>query len=142
MEPISVAANVTVRQAAKAMAEFNVGCVAIMDGPKLIGIFTERDILKRVLLQDLKTDETKVAEVMTSEMVTAGPDMGSKEARKLLRKHHIRHLPVVDDQNHLLGVLSIRDLVQDQVQDARQTVEEVHRYIQGGEAFEGEVRPE
>ena len=88
---------------------------------------------------DLKTDETRVSEVMTSEMVTAGPDMGSREARKLLRKHHIRHLPVVDEQKILLGVLSIRDLIQDEVHDARQTVEEVNRYIQGGEAFEGEV---
>lgn len=119
------------------MAEANVGCVAIMEGHSLVGIFTERDILKRVLLKDLKTDQVKVEEVMTHDVITAGPEMSSHEGRTLMRAHHIRHLPVVADGNRLLGILSIRDLIRDEVQDARDAVEELHRFVQGGEMFGG-----
>jgi CBS domain-containing protein len=63
--------NASVRDAAKAMAEANVGCTAIMDGRRLVGLFTERDVLKRVLLLDLKTDATLVRDVMTRDVVVA-----------------------------------------------------------------------
>jgi len=116
---IQVSPDATVREAAKAMAESNVGCAAILDNEKLVGLFTERDVLKRVLLMDLKTDEVKVAEVMTREIITGAPDMTSRDARALLKEHHIRHLPVVDADGSLCGVLSIRDLVLDEVQEMR-----------------------
>ncbi|HEX9792781.1 MAG TPA: CBS domain-containing protein [Planctomycetota bacterium] len=136
---VSVKPGVKVRTAAKAMAFANVGCVAILQDGLLVGLFTERDILKRVLLQDLKTDQTIVDEVMTVKLVVGDPDMDANEGRRLLRDHHIRHLPVVAEGNRLLGVLSIRDLMRDELDEAQRTVEDVNRYIQGGEAFEGEV---
>jgi len=116
---VQVSSEATVREAAKAMAEANVGCTAILDNEKLVGLFTERDVLKRVLLKDLITDEVKVAQVMTREIITGRMDMSSREARGLLKKHHIRHLPVVDAEGRLHGVLSIRDLVLDEVQEMR-----------------------
>ena len=116
---VQVSPDSTVREAAKAMAEANVGCAAILDGQELVGLFTERDVLKRVLLMDLVTDEVKVAEVMTKEIITGDLEMSSRDARRLLKEHHIRHLPVVDADSKLNGVLSIRDLVLDEVQEMR-----------------------
>ena len=119
---VSVEESATVREAAKAMAEANVGCAAVMSQDRLVGLFTERDILKRVLLQDLHTDEVAVSEVMTREIVTCSQDTEVRTARALLRSHHIRHLPIEDSAGKLVGVLSIRDLL-------REEVAEVRRYL-------------
>ena len=116
---VHVSPEATVREAAKAMAEANVGCAAILNEEKLVGLFTERDVLKRVLLMDLVTDEVTVSEVMTREIITGNMEMNSRDARRLLKEHHIRHLPVVDANGRLRGVLSIRDLVLDEVQEMR-----------------------
>ncbi len=111
--------DVTVREAAKAMAQANVGCTAILEDGRLLGLFTERDVLKRVLLQDLSVDEIQVADYMTREVVTCRPDTDVRMARLLLRDHHIRHLPVIEEDGRLLGVLSIRDLVLEELEEMR-----------------------
>ncbi len=116
---VFVDADVTVREAAKAMGQVNVGCTAILEDGKLVGLFTERDVLKRALLQDMNVDEVKVSEVMTREVVSCGPDTDVRMARLLLKDHHIRHLPVVEDDGRLLGVLSIRDLVLEELEEMR-----------------------
>lgn len=111
--------GVTVREAAKAMAQANVGCTAVLEDGRLVGLFTERDVLKRILLLDRNVDQVKVDEVMTREIVTCGPDTDIRRARLLLRDHHIRHLPVVEADGRLLGVLSIRDLVLAELDEMR-----------------------
>ncbi|MDP6940738.1 MAG: CBS domain-containing protein [Planctomycetota bacterium] len=119
---VFVEAGATVRDAAKAMAQANVGCTAVMEGSRLAGLFTERDVLKRVLLNDLDVDEVFVSDVMTRDIVTTRADIDIRLARILMREHHIRHLPVLEDDDALLGVLSIRDLVLEEI-------EEVRRYL-------------
>jgi CBS domain-containing protein len=116
---VSISAKATVRDAAKAMAEANVGCAAIVQGRRLIGLFTERDVLKRVLLRNLDVDEVAVESVMTTAIVSAQAEQLARDARALMQRHHIRHLPVLDSEGLLLGVLSIRDLIQDEVQEMR-----------------------
>lgn len=116
---VSISPRATVRDAAKAMAEANVGCAAIMSGPRLVGMFTERDILKRVLLRNLDVDQVAVEQVMTTALICAQGDQTARDARLLMQRHHIRHLPVLDPLGSLLGVLSIRDLMQDEVQEVR-----------------------
>lgn len=116
---VSISAKATVRDAAKAMAEANVGCAAIVQGRRLIGLFTERDVLKRVLLRNLDVDETIVESVMTTAIVSAQAEQRARDASALMQRHHIRHLPVLDAEGLLLGVLSIRDLVQDEVEEMR-----------------------
>ena len=116
---VSISQHATVRDAAKAMAEANVGCAAIMDGLKLVGIFTERDILKRILLKNLDVDTVLISEVMTRELLCAGMLQSANDARVLMERHHIRHLPVLNDNAELVGVLSIRDLVRDQVTEIK-----------------------
>ncbi len=116
---VSISNHVTVRDAAKAMAEANVGAAAIMDGLKLVGLFTERDVLKRVLLRNLDVDEVLVRDVMTRELICAELKHTTNDARFLLKRHHIRHLPVLDAKGNLAGVLSIRDLIKDEVREMR-----------------------
>lgn len=114
--------SATVRDAAKAMAQANVGCTAIMEGRRLVGLFTERDVLKRVLLLDLKTDDTMVRDVMTRDVVVAQEEQTVLDAHLLMKRHHIRHLPVLDADGHLTGVLSIRDLLIDEMADLRRYI--------------------
>ena len=116
---VSISSRATVRDASKAMAEANVGCAAIMEGSKLVGIFTERDILKRVLLQNLDVDQVVIDEVMTKDIICSGDDQSANDARILMERHHIRHLPVLEEDGSLLGVLSIRDLILDHVAEMR-----------------------
>ena len=92
--------------------------VAIMEGDRLVGLFTERDLLRRVLLQNLNVDKVQVSEVMTKELVTATPDDDAQTAGRLMRQHHIRHLPVVNEDT-LVGILSIRNLIREEVQELR-----------------------
>lgn len=138
---VSVAPDASVRDAAKAMGSANVGCVVILEQGRLVGLFTERDVLKRVLLRDLKVDEVRVSEVMTRQIVTARPEQTAAEARFIMRQFHIRHLPVVGADGALVGVLSLRDLLRDETLEARRAVEEVRRYLHGGAAFEGPAAP-
>lgn len=116
---VSVSPMATVRDAAKAMAEANVGCTAVMDGNRLIGMFTERDLLKRVLLKNLNVDQVQVSEVMTKKVISAKPDDTVPTAARLMRAHHIRHLPVMTEDETVLGILSIRDLIREEVQEMR-----------------------
>lgn len=116
---VSISPQATVRDAAKAMAEANVGCAAVMTGPRLVGMFTERDVLKRVLLRNLDVDAVAVSQVMTTAIIAAQAEQTARDARLLMQRHHIRHLPVLDAQGNMLGMLSIRDLVQDEVEEVR-----------------------
>lgn len=116
---VFVEKDANVREAAKAMAEANVGCTAIMENSRLVGLFTERDVLKRVLLRDMNVDDVKVSEVMTTDIIATGPSQSVIEAHHLMKRHHIRHLPVLDDDANLVGVLSIRDLLLDHMEDLR-----------------------
>ncbi|MBC8406760.1 MAG: CBS domain-containing protein [Planctomycetes bacterium] len=119
---VFVDATATVREAAKAMAKSNVGCTAIMDGKRLIGLFTERDVLKRVLLLDKNVDEIVVGDIMTREVVVAQENQSVLDAHLLMKRHHIRHLPVLDSEGLLVGVLSIRDLLIDEMADLRRYI--------------------
>ena len=118
-EPVPAVPSDTVREASKKMAEGNVGCVVIVEDGKPTGVFTERDLLRRVMLADQRTDEVAVREVMTSDLITLNGDDDTRRAQALMRKHHIRHMPVVDSDGKLLGVLSIRDLIREEVQEMR-----------------------
>ena len=116
---VSVSPVATVRAAAEAMAEANVGCVAVMNANQLVGILTERDLVRRFLIKGLDADRTQVSEIMTKEVVTGKADDHLGTAARLMRAKHVRHLPVVDKKGVLLGVLSIRDLLREEIQDMR-----------------------
>lgn len=99
----------SVGAAARLMAERHIGAVLIADGGDMKGIFTERDLLSRVVSKGLDPDATSVADVMTSDPVTIAPDVTVLDALAVMQQHGFRHLPVVAD-GRTVGVLSIRDL--------------------------------
>ena len=116
---VSVGSAATVRAAAEAMATANVGCTAVLEEKRLVGILTERDLVQRVLVKELNIDQTHVSEIMTRKVVVGKADDPIGKAAQLMRKHHIRHLPVTDKSGALIGVLSIRDLLREEIQDMR-----------------------
>ena len=111
----SVSPETTVLDAVKLMADQHVGAVAVTRGETLAGIFTERDLMIRVVLEERHSQKTPVSEVMTPQCVSAKKDMELGEALQIMASHHFRHLPVVDHNNKVLGLLSIRDLLHTRV---------------------------
>jgi CBS domain-containing protein len=106
---VSVAPDETVQLAIARMVEENVGSVAVCEGPRLVGIFTERDVL-RLASGSARFREVKVGAVMTRSPFTVPPDVNIMDAARLMTRKEIRHLPVVEGEN-LLGMLGIRDVM-------------------------------
>ncbi|MBL8672168.1 MAG: CBS domain-containing protein [Alphaproteobacteria bacterium] len=112
VKPQSVAAlgsEASVRDAAKLMAERRIGAIVVIDGGRLSGIFTERDLMTRVVAQDRDPTKTRIGEVMTRGPDTMAPDDTAGEALKLMSERRYRHLPIVDGER-IVAILSIRDL--------------------------------
>jgi len=109
--------SVTVRSAAQKMAEKNIGAVAVVERGKLAGIFSERDIMARVVAKGLNPDDTLVDAVMSKELLVAAPEDELDHALQKMYSIHARHLPVVEN-GKLVGMVSIRDLLE--VDDAHQ----------------------
>lgn len=108
---IYVAPTDTVRTVAKRMAEKNIGAVPVLDDGRLVGIFTERDIMIRVVAREKNPDQTLVDAVMTRQILTADPDETINECIQKMKSIACRHLPVVA-HGKLIGVISLRDLLQ------------------------------
>ena len=111
-----------VRTVARNMTDKNIGAVAILDGDKLVGMFTERDLMTRVVAQDLDPSKTSVATVMTRELATASPEDGIADCLEKMYALKCRHLPVVTN-GKLTGMISLRDLLQVDYQRARAKVD-------------------
>ena len=109
---IRIAGDSTVFDAIKKMVEANVGAILVTgsDPDKIEGIFTERDYLRRIAVEGRTSRDTLVREVMTSPVIAVGPETTVEEAMALMTDRRIRHAPVIDD-DHLLGMVSIGDLV-------------------------------
>lgn len=101
----------TVRDAARMMSERNIGAIAVLDSGKLVGIFSERDVLSRVVAEGRNPDDTRVGSVMTKDIIVAAPDDDINKALQKMHDCNCRHLPVVQGGN-LVGMISIRDLLQ------------------------------
>lgn len=110
-ETYHVAVDSSVRDVAQYMSDRRVGAVAVLDGQRLAGIVSERDIMSRVVAKGLAPDRTKVSEVMTRELLVASPDEAYEDALRKMRQGGCRHLPVVDG-GLLIGMISQRDLLQ------------------------------
>ena len=109
-EVYTVQSNNTVREVATFMAEKNVGAVPVLRGDDLVGVISERDVVRRVLLQNLDWNSTPVSEVMSAEPLTVVPDDDAEHCMLLMKQHNFRHLPVCDG-TRLLGFLSMRELL-------------------------------
>ena len=119
----------SVLDAAKLMAEKNIGAVLVLskDG-KFLGIFSERDLLKRVIAKGLNPADIKIDDVMTHEVMIAFENESYEECLAKMKKAQIRHLPVVDKNNNLLGMLSLRDLMDISLDEKTEKNEHLHSY--------------
>jgi CBS domain-containing protein len=126
----SIAPNATVYDALVLMAEKEIGSLLVMAGGKLVGLFSERDYARKVILMGRSSKETSVEEVMAVEPVTVSPTHTVSACMELMTDHRRRHLPVVDG-DRVIGVLSIGDLVNWIVQSHEQTIQQLHGYIAG-----------
>jgi CBS domain-containing protein len=115
-------------EALKVLAEHEVGALVVMDGSKLVGVFSERDYTRKVALQGRNSKETRVEEIMTRNVVVVSPQTRSHECMALMREKRIRHLPVVDNGT-VLGMLSIRDLMDDIIAEHETTIQHLETYI-------------
>jgi CBS domain-containing protein len=127
-EIISVTPGETVLRAAQLMSERGIGGLVVTEGGRLVGIFTERDILRRVVAQKREAGATKVADVMTAPVTACGPDTPIEECAALMTAKRIRHLPVVGDKG-LSGVITIGDVLAFQVSEQQATIDYMHHFM-------------
>ncbi len=128
---VSISPEATVYEALELMADKDVGAVLVMDGDKLLGIFSERDYARKCILRNRRSKETKVKELMTSNVFTISPSASINEAMELMTKHHIRHLPVVEN-GKVVGVISIGDVVKAVIENQEHVISHLEGYITGG----------
>jgi len=110
------------------MAQFDIGCVLVTDSDKLVGIFTERDYARKVILQGRSSADTPVAQIMSSPVVTVGPTDTVQTCMGVMTERKIRHLPVVEG-GQVLGMISIGDLVKAVIEDQQQEIAQLQQYI-------------
>jgi CBS domain-containing protein len=126
----SVPSDATVYDAMKMMADKDVGALLIMDGSQFVGVVSERDYARKVILQGRSSMETPVREIATETLVTITPECSVDEAMRLITTNRIRHLPVVHE-GKVQGMISIGDLVQWISFAQDQTIEQLEHYIEG-----------
>ncbi|MEA2023784.1 MAG: CBS domain-containing protein [Actinomycetota bacterium] len=125
----TVAPDDTVFGALETMAEHNIGALVVLDGDDLVGILSERDYARKVMLLDRGSKETRVSEIMTTEIRTVGSASTVAECMELMTEHRIRHLPVLDDDGRLAGLISIGDVVKAMIAQQRDMITQLERYI-------------
>jgi CBS domain-containing protein len=120
----------TVFDALQLMAEKEVGALVVVDGPKPVGIISERDYARKIILLGRTSPTTLVREIMTSHIVYTHPDQPIEECMAIITDKRIRHLPVMEE-GKLIGIISIGDLVKTIIAEQKFTIEQLERYITG-----------
>ncbi len=115
----------------KVLAEKNVGALVVMDGDALVGVISERDYARKVVLKGKNSTETKVSEIMVEDVLYVTPEHSAEQCMNLMTDRHIRHLPVVD-HGKVIGMISVGDLVKNTLNEQKQTIEQLESYIRGG----------
>ena len=126
----SVSPESTVFDAIQLMAEKNVGALPVVENDQPVGVISERDYTRKVILQGKSSKDTRVNEIMTKELVTAEPGDTVSECMRLMTERRVRHLPVLDG-GRMVGILSIGDLVSWLLSAQRATIDNLHRFITG-----------
>jgi CBS domain-containing protein len=127
---VSVSREAPVLEAIRVMAEHHIGAVLVMEGEQLIGIASERDYARKVILQGRSSHDTPVALIMTSPVVCVGPQDTLAECMAIMTEKHIRHLPVIEGER-VIGVISIGDLVKETMEEQKQEISLLQQYIAG-----------
>lgn len=127
----SVAPDDSVFKALQVMAEYNVGAVLVIAKEQLLGIFSERDYARKVTLLDKSSKETRVRDIMSDKVLYVTPDQTVDECMAIMTERHFRHLPVLDDDHTLLGIVSIGDVVKETISEQQFIIQQMEKYIAG-----------
>lgn len=127
----TVAPEATVLEALRLMADKGIGALVVADGPSILGIVTERDYARKVALMGRSSESTPVREVMTSTVKCVRPNQTGEQCMQLMTSGRLRHLPVVDEAEKLIGMVSIGDLVKDTISQQKFIIEQLEHYIHG-----------
>jgi CBS domain-containing protein len=127
-EPVyQITPSDTVFEALQRLADYEVGALVVMDQGRLVGVVSERDYTRKVALQGKNSRETSVADIMSRNVVSVTPETGTRACMALMSQKKIRHLPVLDGPK-VLGMISIRDLMDDIIADHEQTIAQLTNY--------------
>ena len=111
------------------LSHYEAGALMVMEGGRLVGVFSERDYTRKIALQGRNSKETRVEEIMTRNVYTVAPDTGTRTCMALMSEKKIRHVPVLDGTT-VLGMISIRDILDDIIADHEATIAQLENYIQ------------
>jgi CBS domain-containing protein len=126
----TIAPTASVFDAVKLMAEKNIGALLVMEGEQIVGIITERDYARKIVLMTRSSKDTPVRDIMASEVMYVRPDQTSEECMVLMTENRLRHLPVING-GKLIGLISIGDLVKDVISEQQFIIEQLQHYITG-----------
>ena len=126
----SVAPDTMVFDALKIMSEKNIGALMVMKNNKLVGIFSERDYARKIILKGETSRTTSVKDVMTSAVLSVNPEQSIDECMELMTNKYVRHLPVIENDN-LIGLISIGDVVKAIISEHGYTIKQLKNYITG-----------
>jgi CBS domain-containing protein len=119
----------TVYEALQLLAEYEVGALMVMDQGKLIGVLSERDYTRKIALQGRSSKDTRVKDIMTRDVLYVTPQTTTHQCMALMSEKKIRHLPVIDRDGTVLGMISIRDIMDDIIADHEETIAQLENYI-------------
>jgi CBS domain-containing protein len=129
--PVVVAPIDTVYHALTLMAQHDIGALLVLDGEKLVGIFSERDYARKIMLHGKSSKETLVREIMSDRVAYVTPEATLDECMALMTERRFRHLPVLSEEGDILGIISIGDLVKETISNQQMIISELERYITG-----------
>ncbi|MBI3778668.1 MAG: CBS domain-containing protein [Gammaproteobacteria bacterium] len=127
---VSISPHDSVYHAIERLSEHGIGALVVIDNGKLVGMISERDYARKVILQGRSSKQTRVGEIMTTQLVCVGPDSDVDQCMALLTEKRIRHLPVLQD-GKLVGIVSIGDLVKEMLSERDFTIKQLETYICG-----------
>lgn len=127
----SVGPDTLVYDAIKLMSEVQVGALVVLDNNnKLVGIISERDYTRKIVLQNRSSRDTPVRDIMTENVLTVSPEQSMEECMVLMSKNHIRHMPVVED-DHPIGIVSVMDVMKNIISEKEFIISQLENYISG-----------
>jgi CBS domain-containing protein len=127
----SIGPEQTVYDALKLMSDHNIGALPVLEGDRLVGVISERDYARKVILKDKSSLKTPVKEIMTEKVVTIRPEQTISECMQLMTDKRVRHLPVLDNQARLVGIISIGDVVKEIMAEQKVFIQDLMNYIEG-----------
>lgn len=130
----SIGPDASVFEAVVLMAQKNIGALLVMEGGRIVGMLSERDYARKVVLMARSSKDTQLREIMTPSVICVRPQQSSEECMAVMTENRVRHLPVLDDEDRLVGLISIGDLVKGIISEQKFIIEQLQHYIAGEHA--------